>query len=167
MTTATTDEDAGLPIQEVARRTGFSESALRYYERIGLIDPVPRDTSSSHRRYAEETVDTLEALACLRSMGMSIEDMRSYLDGVAEGRSAAPQMVELFAGRAERLEDELAALRLRHAYATAKVALGRPGSTTTDLRSRRRLPRCSGSSSGCATMTGRPINDAAGNPVRV
>lgn len=123
MTTATTEEDAGLPIQEVARRTGFSGSALRYYERIGLIDPVPRDTSSSHRRYAEETVDTLEALACLRSMGMSIEDMRSYLDGVAEGRSAAPRMVELFAGHAERLDDELEALRLRHAYATAKVAL--------------------------------------------
>jgi DNA-binding transcriptional MerR regulator len=56
-------------------------------------------------------------------MGMSIEDMRSYLDGVAEGRSAAPRMVELFAGHAERLEDELAALRLRHGYATAKVAL--------------------------------------------
>ena len=123
MITATTDQDAGLPIQEVARRTGFSESALRYYERIGLIDPLPRDSSSSHRRYTEETVDALEALACLRSMGMSIDDMRSYLDGVAEGRAAAPRMVELFAGRAERLEDELAALRLRHAYATAKVAL--------------------------------------------
>jgi DNA-binding transcriptional MerR regulator len=123
MTTATAYQDAGLSIQEVARRTGFSESALRYYERIGLIDPVPRDRSSSHRRYPEETLDTLEALACLRSMGMSIEEMRTYLEGVAEGRTAAPRMVELFAGHAERLEDELAALRLRHAYATAKVAL--------------------------------------------
>jgi MerR family transcriptional regulator, aldehyde-responsive regulator len=123
MTTATAYQDAGLSIQEVARRTGFSESALRYYERIGLIDPVPRDRSSSHRRYTEEAVDTLEALACLRSMGMSIEEMRSYLDGVAEGIPAAPRMVELFAGHAERLEAELATLRLRHAYATAKVAL--------------------------------------------
>jgi hypothetical protein len=32
-------------------------------------------------------------------------------------------MVELFAGHAQRLKDELAALRVRHAYATAKVAL--------------------------------------------
>jgi hypothetical protein len=32
-------------------------------------------------------------------------------------------MVGLFAGHAQRLEDELAALRVRHAYATAKVAL--------------------------------------------
>jgi DNA-binding transcriptional MerR regulator len=123
MTTSTFDQAARLPIQEVARRTGFSESTLRYYERIGLIDRVPRDQSSSHRRYASETVDTLEALACLRSTGMSIEDMRAYLEGVAEGRTAAPRMVELFAGHAQRLEDELAALRVRHAYATAKVAL--------------------------------------------
>jgi DNA-binding transcriptional MerR regulator len=123
MATATVDQAAGLPIQEVARRTGFSEPTLRYYERIGLIGPVPRDPSSSHRRYAPETVDTLETLACLRSTGMSIQDMRAYLDGVAEGPSAAPRMVELFAGHAQRLEDELAALRVRHAYAAAKVAL--------------------------------------------
>jgi MerR family transcriptional regulator, aldehyde-responsive regulator len=55
MATVTTDHLAGLSIQEVARRTGFSESTLRYYERIGLIDPVPRDTSSSHRRYAPDS----------------------------------------------------------------------------------------------------------------
>jgi MerR family transcriptional regulator, aldehyde-responsive regulator len=123
MTAATADHLAGLSIQEVARRTGFTESALRYYERIGLIDPVPRDSSSSHRRYAVETVDTLEALACLRSTGMSIDDMRTYLDGMAEGRTAAPRMAALFAGHARRLEQELAAVRVRHAYTTAKAVL--------------------------------------------
>jgi MerR family transcriptional regulator, aldehyde-responsive regulator len=125
MATVTTDHLAGLSIQEVARRTGFSESTLRYYERIGLIDPVPRVTSSTHRRYAAETVDTLEALACLRSSGMGIDDMRAYLNGVAEGLTAAPRMVALFAAHARRLEREQAALRVRQAYAAAKVALWR------------------------------------------
>ena len=125
MAAVTTDHLAGLSIQEVARRTGFSESTLRYYERIGLIDAVPRVTSSSHRRYAAETVDTLEALACLRSTGMSIDDMRAYLEGVAEGLTAAPRMVALFAAHAQRLERELAALRVRQAYMAAKVALWR------------------------------------------
>ena len=125
MATVTADDLAGLSIQEVARRTGFSEPTLRYYERIGLIDPVPRVTSSSHRRYAADTVDTLEALACLRSTGMSIDDMRAYLEGVAEGLTAAPRMVALFAAHAQRLERELAALRVRQAYMAAKVALWR------------------------------------------
>jgi DNA-binding transcriptional MerR regulator len=123
MTTATAGHLAGLSIQEVSRRTGFSESTLRYYERIGLIDQVPRVSSSSHRRYAGGTVDTLEALACLRSAGMSIDEMRAYLGGVAEGLTAAPRMAALFASHAERLEQELAALRVRQAYAAAKAAL--------------------------------------------
>jgi DNA-binding transcriptional MerR regulator len=121
--TTTVDHGAGLPIQEVARRTGFTESTLRYYERIGLVGPVPRDQSSSHRRYSSQAVATLEALACLRSTGMSIGGMRAYLEGVSEGGTAAPRMAELFAGHAQRLEQELAAVRVRHAYATAKAAL--------------------------------------------
>jgi MerR family transcriptional regulator, aldehyde-responsive regulator len=121
--TTTVDHDDGLPIQEVARRTGFSESTLRYYERIGLVGPVPRDQSSSHRRYSAQAVATLESLACLRSTGMSIGGMRAYLEGVSEGGTAAPRMAELFAGHAHRLEQELAAMRVRHAYATAKAAL--------------------------------------------
>ena len=49
--------------------------------------------------------------------------MRAYLGGVAEGPAASPRVARLFAGHARRLEDELAALRVRHAYATAKAPL--------------------------------------------
>ena len=42
---------------------------MRYYEEIGLIGPISRDASSGHRRYREEDLDTLQALACLRAMG--------------------------------------------------------------------------------------------------
>ena len=50
-----------LTIQQVARRTGLAESALRYYERIGLIDPVPRNESSGHRRYPPDLVAATRA----------------------------------------------------------------------------------------------------------
>lgn len=40
-----------LTIEQVALRTGLSAHTLRYYERIGLLDPVGRATSG-HRRYA-------------------------------------------------------------------------------------------------------------------
>jgi hypothetical protein len=56
---------------------------------------------------------------------MGIDDMRAYLNGVAEGLTAAPRMVALFAAHARRLERELAALRVRQAYTAAKVALWR------------------------------------------
>ena len=65
-------------IQDVFRRSGLSEPTLRYYEEVGLIGPIDRDGSSGHRRYSSEDVDALQMLACLRAMGMGIEDMRTY-----------------------------------------------------------------------------------------
>lgn len=112
-----------LTVQEVARRTGFSEATLRYYERIGLIGPVRRDTSSGHRRYSPEVVSVLESLACLRSSGVGIEDMRRYLDLLARGHEAAAEQERLFSAHADRVAAEIQALGLRHRYLSAKAAL--------------------------------------------
>ena len=76
-------------IQDVSRRSGLSEPTLRYYEEVGLIGPVDRDGSSGHRHYSSEDVDALQMLACLRAMGMGIEDMRTYQANRARGRAAA------------------------------------------------------------------------------
>lgn len=51
MTGATGRRSAELTIQEMARRSGFTEPTLRYYEKAGLLGPVARDESSGHRRY--------------------------------------------------------------------------------------------------------------------
>jgi MerR family transcriptional regulator, copper efflux regulator len=67
-----------LTIQNASRRSGLSEPTLRSYEEIGLIGPIERDPSSWHRRYREEDLDTLQVLACLRAMGVGIEEMRTY-----------------------------------------------------------------------------------------
>lgn len=67
-----------LGIQDVSRRSGLSGPTLRYYEDVGLIGPIDRDPRSHHRRYREEDLDFLLALACPRAMGVGIEDMRTY-----------------------------------------------------------------------------------------
>ena len=77
-----------LTIQDVSRRSGLSEPTLRYYEEVGLIGPIARDASSGHRRYRDEDLDTLQALACLRGMGVGIQDMRTYQANRERGRAA-------------------------------------------------------------------------------
>jgi DNA-binding transcriptional MerR regulator len=69
---------AALTIRDVSRRSGLSEPTLRYYEEIGLIGPIARDESSGHRRYRTEDLDELQILACMRALGVGIEDMRVY-----------------------------------------------------------------------------------------
>lgn len=118
-----THQVSWLTIRRMAERSGFSEYSLRYYEDIGLIGPIPRDGSSGHRRYPPQAAERIEALACLRATGMSIDDMRAYLRGIAVGPDAAPEMVGLFSGHAARLEQELTSLRLRLDYVRAKAEL--------------------------------------------
>ncbi len=118
-----TDVRMMLTIQEVSRRTGFTEPTLRYYERVGLFGPVPRDESSGHRCYDPRLVGTIESLACLRTSGMSIEDMRRYLRLLPRGREAAAEQQALFAGHAARVAGEIARLEVRLRYLRAKADL--------------------------------------------
>ena len=112
-----------LTIQDVSRRSGLSEPTLRYYEEVGLIGPIARDPSSRHRRYAEQDLDTLQALACLRAMGVGIEDMRTYQANRALGHAKAGAQRDLLLRHAERVEAEIKTLRIHLDYLRAKAAL--------------------------------------------
>jgi DNA-binding transcriptional MerR regulator len=112
-----------LTIQDAARRSGLSEPTLRYYEEVGLIGPIARDPSSGHRRYREEEVDTLQALACLRAMGVGIEEMRTYQANREIGNAKAGEQRDLLLGHVERVEAEIETLRIHLDYLRAKAAL--------------------------------------------
>ena len=112
-----------LTIQDVSRRSGLSEPTLRYYEDVGLIGPIARDPSSGHRRYREEEVDALQALACLRAMGVGIGEMRTYQANRAFGHAKAGEQRDLLLRHAERVEAEIETLHIHLDYLRAKAAL--------------------------------------------
>jgi MerR family copper efflux transcriptional regulator len=112
-----------LTIQDVSRRSGLSEPTLRYYEQVGLIGPIERDASSRHRRYREEDLDTLQALACLRAMGVGTEDMRTYQANRSRGHEAAGEQRDLLLRHVGRIETEIETLRTHLDYLRAKAAL--------------------------------------------
>jgi MerR family copper efflux transcriptional regulator len=112
-----------LTIQDVSRRSGLSGPTLRYYEEVGLVGPIDRDASSGHRRYRTEDVDVLQALACLRELGVGIEDMRIYQANRARGHAAAGEQRDLLLRHAARIEAEIAAQHTRLDYLREKAAL--------------------------------------------
>src|ERR1700735_2283493 len=112
-----------LTIQNASRRSGLSEPTLRYYEEVGLIGPVERDPSSRHRRYREQDLDALQALACLRAMGVGIQDMRTYHDNRAGGHAKGGAQRDLLLRHAERVDAEIKTLRIHLDYLRAKAAL--------------------------------------------
>ena len=112
-----------MTIQQASRQTGLSEPTLRYYEEVGLIGPIARDESSGHRRYRESELDALQALACLRAMGVGIEDMRTYQANRELGHAAAGQQRDILLRHAQRVELQLATLRVHLEYLQAKDGL--------------------------------------------
>jgi DNA-binding transcriptional MerR regulator len=112
---------AGLTIANASAQAGLPESTLRYWERVGLVEPVDRDPSSRHRRYSDQEIAQLETLANLRAVGLSIEDMRAYLTRDRGDDTAAGEQRALFEAHAERLRDEVEVLRLRLTYLDLKV----------------------------------------------
>jgi DNA-binding transcriptional MerR regulator len=66
--------ETGLAIQQVAHQTGLSIDTLRYYERIGLLEPVSR-TESGHRRYTSRDLAWIDLLIRLRDTGMPLAQM--------------------------------------------------------------------------------------------
>jgi DNA-binding transcriptional MerR regulator len=114
--------EATLTIKQMAAQSGMSEYTLRYYEKIGLIQPIPRDGSSGHRRYSAATAQKVEALACLRASGLSLDDMRLYLRLRERGDEAAAEQKALFLAHAEEVAEEIRQLTIRQRYLSGKVA---------------------------------------------
>lgn len=112
-----------LTIQDVSRQSGLSEPTLRYYEEVGLLGPIARDERSGHRRYAERDLDSAQVLACLRAMGVGIEDMRTYQANRRRGREAAAEQRDILQRHAERVERQIETLRVHLEYLRVKSSL--------------------------------------------
>lgn len=95
-----------LSIQEVADVTGLSAHTLRYYERIGLIQPVDR-AASGHRRYSSEDIGWIEFLKKLRMTGMPIREMKLYADLMWQGDHTAGARRRLLERHRERMQRKL------------------------------------------------------------
>jgi len=75
-----------LTIGEVARRVELNPSAIRYYERIGLIPPATR--VSGQRRYGPDTVQRLGLLKAAKRLGFTLDETQLLLAAEAEGEPA-------------------------------------------------------------------------------
>ena len=105
------DLEQELSIGDVARRTGLSVHALRFYEREGLLlsQHVARGTGG-HRRYGPEDVRWLGICTKLRRSGMPLAEIRRFAELVREGPGNEQQRLELLREQQRRVESQLAEL---------------------------------------------------------
>ena len=64
--------------KELAQRTGFSISSIRFYEREGIL-PEPERRDNGYRDYDEKYVDLLNLIEILRSLGFPLADIKEFM----------------------------------------------------------------------------------------
>ena len=109
-----------ITIEQVAQRSGLSAHTLRYYERIGLLDPVGRATSG-HRRYVAKDLAWLEFLTRLRATGMPIRRMLEYAELRRRGDTTIAERRALLEAHQQLIQARIAELERNLAAITAKI----------------------------------------------
>jgi DNA-binding transcriptional MerR regulator len=125
-----------IDIGDVARRTGLASSALRFYERKGLITAAAR--TGLRRAYTPATLDTLAVIAAARAAGFTLAEVGDLL-AARPGDAALRQRLAAKASQLEGRLTQLTAMRdsLRHAVACRHDPLT---SCPRFLQALRRLP---------------------------
>lgn len=91
-----------MTISEVSKKYDISTDTLRYYERIGLLPPVPR-TKSGLRDYDENSCKSVEFIKCMRNAGLPIEALIEYMTLFKEGDSTAEARMAILIEQREAL----------------------------------------------------------------
>ena len=108
-----------MTIKEAEERTGLSRSNIRFYEKEGLVKPR-RNAGNSYRDYTETDIEELQKIAYLRTLGISVEEIRRIVGGQAE-------LYEVIQGQLPRLEQQMSELQNARRMCEMLLAQGRIG----------------------------------------
>jgi MerR family transcriptional regulator, redox-sensitive transcriptional activator SoxR len=98
-----------LTIGEVAARSGFATSALRYYEQEGLI--ASERTGGGQRRYDRSVLRRLAFIRAARNIGLGLDEVRAAMDRLPSGRTPTrADWTRLSKSWRQRLDEQIDAL---------------------------------------------------------
>jgi DNA-binding transcriptional MerR regulator len=119
---------SGYTIGEIAQRSGFSSSALRYYERLGLVAPSTR-TEAGYRVYDDGALARLAFIARAKQLGCSLEEILALVE-IWDGERCGPvqrRFHDLVTDKVAGAERQIAELvAFVHQLRSAAVQLGAP-----------------------------------------
>lgn len=99
-------------ISKIAVKMNISTDTLRYYERIGLLPPVPR-TNGGIRDYNKHFLEWISMIQELKEMGMSLEMIMEYFSLAKLGQITAKERKELIKEVRYSLAEKLQILQQR------------------------------------------------------
>ena len=99
-----------MTIAEVSKKYELSADTLRYYGRIGLVPPVPRNKSGI-RDYDTESCQWVELMKCMRSAGVQIEALIEYVALFQQGDETIGARKALLIEQRDQLVERMAEMQ--------------------------------------------------------
>ena len=125
-----------MTIAEVRRKYDSSADTLRYYERIGLIPPVPR-TRGGLRDYGEESCGWIQLMKCMRAAGVQIEALIEYVDLFQQGDATLDARKALLVEQRDQLVSRMAEMQASLDLLNQKIDRYEQGMMTAEQQLRR------------------------------
>lgn len=125
-----------MTIAEVSQKYDISADTLRYYERIGLIPPVPR-TRGGLRDYGEESCGWIQLMKCMRAAGVQIEALIEYVDLFQQGDATLDARKALLVEQRDQLVSRMAEMQASLDLLNQKIDRYEQGMMTAEQQLRR------------------------------
>ncbi|MFM0601906.1 MerR family transcriptional regulator [Streptococcus suis] len=119
-------------ITEVSKKYQISSNTLRYYERIGLLPDIPRQ-SNGNRYFTENNLKWLEMIICLRHSGIPIENLVNYADLLKQGKGTEKERENLLREQLATLYQKQANLQRSIDRLEHKISLYESGDIEQEL----------------------------------
>jgi DNA-binding transcriptional MerR regulator len=110
-----------LTIGELARRAGVTPEAVRYYERVGVLEPARRN-EQGHRRYGARVLEELRLLRSAQTLGFSLAEVGRMLALTRQDPVPCQSMCSLVEKQVAELDERIGHLRAARERLAAALA---------------------------------------------
>ena len=111
----------GYTIKQVSESTGISPYVLRYYEKEGLLPHVGRG-DNGFRLYSDEDLEWLGLICCLKNTGMTLKQIRAFVDLCTAGKGTLKQRCEMLAEHKRNVEKQVQEMQRQLEKVSQKIA---------------------------------------------
>jgi MerR family redox-sensitive transcriptional activator SoxR len=95
-----------MKIGELARRASLNPSAIRYYEKLGLLAPPQR--LGGQRRYPSDTLDRVLLIRFATDMGFTLGEIKLFLSGLRDNTPVGPRWKKLATRKIAEVDQNIA-----------------------------------------------------------
>jgi DNA-binding transcriptional MerR regulator len=110
-------------ISEFARATGLTRDTVRFYVRLGLLQPQTDGKGGRHpyNVFREKDIQAAEVIRISQSLGMSLKEIASFTEERRKGHLTSERRVEIMSAQLFSLEAKATELEVMISYVRAKI----------------------------------------------